>query len=72
MAEGSGRMRIMLVNSGLRRGGAETQIIRLAKRLVQRGNAVSLCILTDDTPRLHGLEGSGVEMLLGPRRASWK
>jgi glycosyltransferase involved in cell wall biosynthesis len=58
-------MRILFVNSGLRFGGAETQIIRLARKLVERGHDVSLYLLSEDVPRLSELDGSGVDVIVG-------
>lgn len=58
-------MKLLFVNSGLRFGGAETQIINLATRLVQRGHEVTLYLLSQDVPRLHELDGTGVKVIVG-------
>lgn len=62
-------MRILIVNSGLRFGGAERQIVETARELVRRGHAVAIYTLTDDVPRLPQLEGSGVEVIVDNKRA---
>lgn len=61
-------MRILIVNSGLRFGGAERQIVETARELVRRGHAVAIYTLTDDVPRLPQLEGSGVEVIVDNKR----
>lgn len=62
-------MRILIVNSGLRFGGAERQIVELSKALLRRGHAVAIYTLTNDVPRLPQLEGSGVEVIVDNKRA---
>lgn len=62
-------MRILIVNSGLRFGGAERQIVELSKELLRRGHAVAIYTLTSDVPRLPQLEGSGVEVIVDNKRA---
>ncbi len=44
-------MRILLINSGLRHGGAETQIIYLCNAFVKAGHEVSLYLLTPEADR---------------------
>lgn len=61
-------MRILIVNSGLRFGGAERQIVEVSKALVQRGHAVAIYTLTNDVPRLPQLEGTGVEVVVDNKR----
>lgn len=62
-------MRILIVNSGLRFGGAERQIVEISKELVLRGHAVAIYTLTNDVPRLPQLQGSGVEVVVDNKRA---
>lgn len=62
-------MRILIVNSGLRFGGAERQIVEISKELVLRGHAVAIYTLTNDVPRLPQLKGSGVEVVVDNKRA---
>lgn len=45
-------MKILLVNSGLRHGGAETQIIYLCHAFVQAGHEVALYLLTPEADRV--------------------
>ena len=61
-------MRILIVNSGLRYGGAEKQIVELSKELVRRGHAVTVYTLTSDVPRLAELDGSGVAVVVDNKR----
>lgn len=62
-------MRIVIVNSGLRYGGAEKQIVELSKALSERGHAVAIYTLTDDVPRHVELDGSGVEVVIDNKRS---
>jgi glycosyltransferase involved in cell wall biosynthesis len=57
-------MRILFVISGLGYGGAETQVIALARKLKERGHAMAIYTLHSDLPRLHELEGSNVEIVI--------
>ena len=57
-------MRVLVVNSGLRYGGAEKQIVELTKELARRGHAVAIYTLTNETPRRAELDGSGVELVI--------
>lgn len=61
-------MRIVIVNSGLRYGGAEKQIVELSKALLQRGHAVAIYTLTSDVPRLAELDGSGIDVVVDNKR----
>jgi hypothetical protein len=63
-------MRIVFVISGLARGGAETQLIGLAREFVQRGHAVAIYTLNRELDRLPELEGSGVTVEIDQKR--WK
>jgi glycosyltransferase involved in cell wall biosynthesis len=57
-----------MVNSGLRYGGAEKQIIEISKELARRGHAVAIYTLTADVPRLPELEDTGVEVVVDNKR----
>ncbi|MEK8085852.1 glycosyltransferase [Aquabacterium sp. A3] len=48
-------MKILIVNSGLRHGGAETQIIYLCHAFVRMGHQVALYLLTPETDRVSDL-----------------
>lgn len=61
-------MRIVIVASNLSYGGAETQIIALSRKLVQRGHAVAIYTLNRNNPRTHELDGSGVEVVVDQKR----
>jgi glycosyltransferase involved in cell wall biosynthesis len=61
-------MRIVIVNSGLRYGGAEKQIVELSKELLRRGHAVAIYTLTSDVPRLAELDGSGIDVVVDNKR----
>jgi glycosyltransferase involved in cell wall biosynthesis len=63
----SGR-RILFVNSGLRFGGAETQLIAIIRELKRRGHDPALYLLTKDAPRLHELDGLGVPTIVDDKR----
>jgi len=63
-------MRIVFVISGLARGGAETQLIGLARELVKRGHVVAIYTLNRELDRLPELEGSGVIVEIDQKR--WK
>lgn len=64
-------MRILIVNSGLRYGGAEKQIVGLASELVRRGHAVAIYTLSSEVPRLGELDGSGVEVAIDNKRGKF-
>jgi len=61
-------MQILIVNSGLRYGGTETQIIALSKELVRRGHQITIYTLTNDVPRLAELDSSGVDIVVDNKR----
>lgn len=62
-------MRILIVNSGLRYGGAEKQIVELSQALAGRGHAVAIYTLTNDVPRLAELQGTGVEVVIDNKKS---
>jgi glycosyltransferase involved in cell wall biosynthesis len=61
-------MRVLIVISGLRYGGAEKQIIESSKELARRGHVVAIYTLTADVPRLPELNGSGIEVIVDDKR----
>lgn len=63
-------MRIVFVTSGLARGGAEAQLIGLAREFVQRGHAVAIYTLNRELDRLPELDGSGVTVRIDQKH--WK
>ncbi|MHB1516186.1 MAG: glycosyltransferase [Acidiferrobacteraceae bacterium] len=62
-------MRIVLVISNLRWGGAEIQVIGLARALCERGHAVAIYTLGRHNPRADELEGSGVQLVADQKRS---
>jgi glycosyltransferase involved in cell wall biosynthesis len=67
-ADGSG-LRILFVNSGLRFGGAETQLIAILQELKRRGHSPSIYLLTGDAPRLGDLVEHGIPVILDDKRS---
>jgi glycosyltransferase involved in cell wall biosynthesis len=61
-------MRILYVISGLTFGGAEKQLIELAKQLVRRGHEVAIYTLNANVPRKGELTGSGVRLIIDQKR----
>lgn len=61
-------MRVLFVISELTFGGAQKQVVELAKELVRRGGDVMIYTLNDDVPRAKELEGSGVELVVDQKR----
>lgn len=57
-------MKILIVNSGLRHGGAETQIIYLCHAFIRMGHEVALYLLTPEADRVTDLP-SGVHVEQG-------
>lgn len=62
-------MRILYVISGLTLGGAEKQLVGLAKQLVRRGHEVAIYTLNTNVPRKSELAGSGVRLVIDQKRA---
>ncbi len=60
--------RIVFVTSGLARGGAEAQLVYLAKELVRRGYVIAIYTLNHELDRLPELEGSGVQVRIDRKR----
>lgn len=61
-------MRILYVISGLTFGGAEKQLIELAKQLVRRGHEVAIYTLNANVPRKSELTGSGVRLIIDQKQ----
>lgn len=61
-------MRIQFVISGLGLGGAERQVVLLAREFVRSGHAVSIYVLNRELARADELAGSGVELVVDAKR----
>jgi glycosyltransferase involved in cell wall biosynthesis len=61
-------MRIVLVISDLRVGGAETQVMGIARTLHQRGHVLAVYTLNRNNPCAAELEGSGVWLVADQKR----
>ena len=57
-------MRILYVISELTLGGAQKQLVELARQLVERGHEVKIYTLNNDVPRRSELAGSAVELIV--------
>lgn len=62
-------MRILFVNSGLRYGGAETQLIAILRELKRQGHEPSLYLLTSDAPRQSELAEAGIPVTVDDKLA---
>ena len=61
-------MRIFYVISGLGYGGAEKQLVELARHLSGRGHKILIYTLTAKVPRAADLAGTGVEVIVDKKR----
>lgn len=61
-------MRVLFVISELTFGGAQKQVVELARQLVRHGHDAAIYTLNDDVPRAKELEGSGVELFVDQKR----
>ena len=61
-------MRVLFVISELTFGGAQKQVVELARQLVRHGHDCAIYTLNDDVPRARELEGSGVELFVDQKR----
>jgi glycosyltransferase involved in cell wall biosynthesis len=61
-------MKVMYVISGLGLGGAERQVVMLAREMARRGHAVRICTLNEQTARADELQGSTVELRVDQKR----
>ncbi len=57
-------MRVLFIISDLDLGGAQKQVVELARELVRHGNAVAVYTLNDCVPRAKDLQGTGVELVV--------
>lgn len=64
-------MRLLFVNSGLRFGGVETQLIGFILELRARGHEVALYLLTNDAPRQSELAESGITIHTDDKRGKF-
>ena len=62
-------MRILYVISTLTFGGAEKQLVELARQLARRGHEVAIYTLNRLVPRKPELDGSGVRLIVDQKRA---
>lgn len=62
-------VRVLFVNSGLRFGGAETQLIATIAELKRRGHEPALYLLTRDAPRLAELADLGVPIQMDEKKS---
>ena len=63
-------MRVLFTISELTFGGAQKQVIELARELVRHGHEAAIYTLNREVPRAGELEGSGVELVVDQKR--WK
>jgi glycosyltransferase involved in cell wall biosynthesis len=61
-------MRVLFVISELTFGGAQKQVVELARQLVRHGHDAAIYTLNEDVPRAKELEGSGVELVVDQKR----
>ena len=62
-------MRVLYVISELTFGGAQKQVVELARELSQCGHEVVIYTLNNDVPRRPELEGSGVTLVIDQKRS---
>src|SRR2546428_12421694 len=62
-------MRILYVISNLAFGGAEKQLVELARQLAGSGHEVAIYTLNRDVPRRPELAGSAVTLIVDQKRA---
>jgi len=61
-------MRILFVISGLGLGGAERQVVLLAKQFARIGHGVAIYALTPHTPRADEIAGTQIELVIDRKR----
>jgi glycosyltransferase involved in cell wall biosynthesis len=61
-------MRVLLVISELTFGGAQKQVVEIARQLVRHGHDCAIYTLNDDVPRARELQGSGVDLFVDQKR----
>ncbi|HEX4781316.1 MAG TPA: glycosyltransferase [Usitatibacter sp.] len=62
-------MRVLFTVSDLDLGGAQKQLVELARELVRRGHDVAVYTMNDVVPRAKDLQGSGVELIVDQKRS---
>jgi glycosyltransferase involved in cell wall biosynthesis len=62
-------MRVLFTISDLDLGGAQKQVVELARQLLRRGHEVAIYTLNSVVPRARDLEGSGVELVVDQKRS---
>ena len=62
-------MRVLFTISDLDLGGAQKQVVELARQLVRHGNAVAIYTLNDCAPRAGDLQGTGVELIVDQKKS---
>lgn len=62
-------MRVLFTISDLDLGGAQKQVVELAKQLVRHGHAAAIYTLNGTAPRMGDLRGTGVEVLIDQKRS---
>jgi len=63
-------MRVLFIISELTLGGAQKQVVELARELVRHRHEAAIYTLNREVPRAKELEGSGVELVVDQKR--WK
>ena len=61
-------MRVLFTISDLDLGGAQKQLVELARELARRGHEVAVYTTNDVVPRARDLEGSGVQLVVDQKR----
>jgi glycosyltransferase involved in cell wall biosynthesis len=62
-------MRVLFIISDLDLGGAQKQVVELAKQLVRRGHAVAIYTLNETAPRARDLVDTGVDVRIDQKRS---
>jgi glycosyltransferase involved in cell wall biosynthesis len=62
-------MRVLFTVSDLDLGGAQKQVVELARQLVRHGHAVAIYTLNETAPRAKDLVGSGVEVRIDQKKS---
>ena len=61
-------MRVLFIISDLTFGGAQTQVVEMAREFVRRGDEAAIYTLNADVPRAPELEGTGVKVVVDQKR----
>jgi glycosyltransferase involved in cell wall biosynthesis len=62
-------MRVLFIISDLDLGGAQKQVVEIARQLVRNGHGATIFTLNNVVPRAKDLEGSGVELVVEQKRS---